>query len=354
MTSHILVFVLALILSLVGTPVARRVAVRLGVLDMPGERKIHASPIPLLGGASVYLAFMLAVVLFGGSQPAGYLSQLAAILAGATLVAAVGFWDDSRGKRLGPLIKLASQLLAAGVLMWAGIRVEFLHDPVLNVIVTALWVVGITNALNFLDNMDGLSTGVAAVAAAFFFLLAITNGQFLVASLSAALLGAALGFLRYNLILSGNSGSEASKATIFVGDMGALFFGFVLAALGIKLRFENTDVITWMIPVLVLGLPILDMTLVVLSRARRGVPAYVGGKDHFSHRLVYLGLSRREAVLVLYLVAVAFGMSSMFLLSTSVVEAYFTAVAILFVCSMVLMRLERIPLEGGGETTPGR
>ena len=181
--------------------------------------------------------------------------------------------------------------------------------------------VGITNALNLLDNMDGLSSGVAAVAAAFFFLLAITNGQFLVASLSAALLGAALGFLRYNLILTGAS----SKATIFIGDTGALFLGFVLAALGIKLRFENTDLVTWMIPVLVLGLPVFDTTLVTLSRLRRGVAPYTGGKDHFSHRLVALGLTRREAVLVLYLIAVAFGMCALFLLSASIEEAYFTA-----------------------------
>ena len=340
MAGYIIIFFVALTVSTVATPIARRVAIRLGVVDMPGARKIHASPIPLLGGVAVYLAFVLAVLLLGGDHPPGFLRQPAAILAGGSLVAAVGFWDDSRGKRLGPLPKLIAQCLGAAILIWAGVQVEFLRQPELNAAVTVLWVVGITNAVNFLDNMDGLSTGVAAVAAAFFFLLAITNGQFLVASMSAALLGAALGFLRYNFILTGSSG----KATIFIGDMGALFLGFVLAALGIKLRFDNTDLVTWMIPVLVLGLPVFDTTLVTLSRLRRRVPPYVGGKDHFSHRLVTLGLTRREAVLVLYLIAVAFGMCALFLLSASVEEGYFTAGVVLVTCLLVLIRLEKVPV----------
>ena len=264
----------------------------------------------------------------GGDHPPGFLRQSAPSWPAGTLVAAVGFWDDSRGKQLGPLAKLAAEFLGAAILIWAGVQVEFLRQPVLNAAVTVLWVVGITNAINFLDNMDGLSTGVAAIASAFFFLLAITNGQFLVASMSAALLGASLGFLRYNFILTGPSG----KATIFIGDTGALFIGFVLAALGIKLRFDNTDLVTWMIPVLVLGLPVFDTTLVTLSRLRRGVAPYVGGKDHFSHRLVTLGLTRREAVLVLYLIAVAFGMCAMFLLSASLEEGYLTAGVVLLTC----------------------
>jgi UDP-GlcNAc:undecaprenyl-phosphate/decaprenyl-phosphate GlcNAc-1-phosphate transferase len=340
MAGYIVIFFVALTVSTLATPIARRVAIRLGVVDMPGARKIHASPIPLLGGAAVYLAFVLAVLLLGGDHPPGFLRQPVAIVVGGTLVAAVGFWDDSRGKRLGPLPKLVAEFLGAAILIWAGVQVEFLHQPELNVAVTVLWVVGITNAVNFLDNMDGLSTGVAAVAAAFFFLLAITNGQFLVASMSAALLGAALGFLRYNFILTGASG----KATIFMGDMGALFLGFVLAALGIKLRFDNTDQVTWMIPVLVLGLPVFDTTLVTLSRLRRRVAPYVGGKDHFSHRLVTLGLTRHEAVLVLYLVAVAFGMCALFLLSASVAEGYFTAGVVLITCLLVLIRLEKVPV----------
>ena len=143
--------------------------------------------------------------------------------------------------------------------------------------------IGITNAVNFLDNMDGLSGGVTAIAAAWFLLLSITNGQILVAPFAAALMGASLGFLVYNF----------NPARIFMGDAGSLFLGFMLAAVGLKLRFPGQpDAMTWMIPVLVLGIPVLDMTLVTISRLRRGVnPWTTAGKDHLSHRLVQLGLN---------------------------------------------------------------
>jgi len=337
MTIYILIFFAALFVSLAGTPLARRSAVHLGVVDMPSARKVHASPIPLLGGAAVYLGFVLALLLFRDvlALP-GHVEQLGGILGGATIVALFGFWDDSRGKRMRPLVKLVGQLLAVTVLIASGIRVEFLHYTVPNLLITVLWVVGITNALNFLDNMDGLSSGIAAVAAAFFFLLATTNGQILVASLSAALLGATLGFLRYNLTLR-----PGNQASIFLGDTGALFLGFVLAAVGIKLRFENVDIVTWMIPVMVLGLPIFDMTLVTISRLRRGLSPFTAGKDHVSHRLVALGLTPREAVLTLYLVAVVFGLCSLFLLKASIPEGYFTG-SVVALCSLAgLIWLEK-------------
>ena len=187
MAVYILVFFAALAISLAATPVMRRVAIRLGVVDMPGERKIHASPIPLLGGVAVYLAFVAG----RGSAGRRPLRRLPAADRGHPRRRPAG----RGGRLLGRQPRQASgrrcpswsrRFWAPAVLIWAGIQVEFLREPVLNVAVTVVWVVGITNALNFLDNMDGLSSGVAAVAAAFFFLLAITNGQFLVASLSAA------------------------------------------------------------------------------------------------------------------------------------------------------------------------
>ncbi len=160
-------------------------------------------------------------------------------------------------------------------------------------LLTLLWVVGLTNALNLLDNMDGLSGGVGAVAAAFFLLLAALSGQYLVGAMAAAILGACLGFLLYNF----------NPASIFMGDTGSLFLGFVLAALGIKMRFPTREPwVTWMIPLLVLAVPLLDTTLVFVSRLRRGQnPLTTPGKDHLSHRLVNAGWSRREAVLLLYL-----------------------------------------------------
>jgi UDP-GlcNAc:undecaprenyl-phosphate GlcNAc-1-phosphate transferase len=192
---------------------------------------------------------------------------------------------------------------------------------VLNVLVTIVWVLGITNALNFLDNMDGLSSGVAAIGAAFFLLLAALNNQYLVGAMSAALLGACIGFLFYNF----------NPASIFMGDSGSLFIGFMLAALGIKLRFPgNMDIVTWMVPVAVLALPIFDMSLVVVSRLRRRQnPLTTPGKDHISHRIARLTGSRREAVLICYLIAGACGMVGIFITTASVVEGYAVGLAML-------------------------
>lgn len=289
-----LIFISALLFAIGATPLARRAALALGIIDHPSARKVHLAPIPLLGGVAIYGAFAAALALFGSQF---YVGQVVGIFLGATWVSFLGIWDDWRGVR--PLLKLAGQAVGVLILMATGVQVEFLHDPVLNAAVTVVWVMGITNALNLLDNMDGLSGGVAAIAAAWFALFSIVNGQVLVASMSLALLGASLGFLIYNF----------NPASIFMGDGGSLFLGFLLAAVGIKLRFlGHSDEITWMIPILVLGVPIFDTTLVVISRLRRGVnPLTTPGRDHLSHRLVGLGLTARRAVLAIYAVGTVLG-----------------------------------------------
>ena len=307
----VLILVTALAGTLLATPLMRRLALRMGVVDQPSARKIHLQPIPLLGGVAIYIGFILALVFMGGRY---YVREIVAILIGASLISFMGIWDDRWGLR--PLVKLLGQVAVAAILIVAGIAVHICPWDWLNWVVTVLWVAGITNALNFLDNMDGLSGGVAAVAAGFFLLLAASSGQYLVSAMAAALLGACLGFLRYNL----------NPASIFMGDAGSLFLGFMLAALGIKLRFPaptfptNADLITWMIPVLVLGVPIFDTALVTISRLRRRIPVSTAGKDHLSHRLVSFGLTRREAVLSIYVITFGLGMVAV-LLSTVVLRA---------------------------------
>jgi UDP-GlcNAc:undecaprenyl-phosphate/decaprenyl-phosphate GlcNAc-1-phosphate transferase len=305
----LLIFIVALVFSIVGTPLARRLALANGVVDNPNARKVHKEPVPLLGGAAIYLAFVVTLGLFGGRQE---IRQLVGILIGATFVSAVGVIDDVRGLR--PILKLLAQIVAASILPVVGLSVKLFPVEAFNVLLTIFWVVGVTNALNLLDNMDGLSGGIAAIGAAHFLLLAAINGQFLVGALSAALLGACIGFLRYNF----------NPASIFMGDTGSLFIGFILAALGIKLRFlGNTYIVTWMVPVVVLLLPIFDTSLVFVSRLRRGVnPLTTPGKDHLSHRLVALNFSRREAVLICWLAASAVGMLAIFLTQAQIVEAY--------------------------------
>ena len=324
----LLISLLALLVAAVVTPIVRRLALFTGTVDQPATRKIHPSPIPLLGGLAIYAGFALSL-LWASDQT--FLTQLAGVLVGATLVSVIGVWDDRWG--LSPWIKLAVQGLAGVTLILSGVHVESAPWPWLNYALTLFWVVGITNALNLLDNMDGLSGGIAAIASAYFFMLAAFSGQYLVAPFAAALLGASLGFLRYNF--------RAGSASIFMGDGGSLFLGFVLAALAIKLRFANTPDITWLIPIIVLGVPIFDTTLVTVSRLRRGLnPLTTPGKDHISHRLVDLGLTRREAVLTLYVAAGALGLVAFYLMRATRLEAITIAVLLIAAFALALVRFE--------------
>jgi UDP-GlcNAc:undecaprenyl-phosphate GlcNAc-1-phosphate transferase len=309
-----LILLVALTFSIVATPLARRAALRVGVVAVPRSRDVHTLPVPLLGGAAIYTAFVAALLLFGDRA---HIRELVGILVGATLISLFGLADDRWG--LAAPLKLAGQVLAGVILLVGGTQVQLFPLPWLNWAITLLWVVGITNALNFLDNMDGLSGGAATIAAAFFLLLAFMNEprQILVGAMAAALIGACVGFLRYNL----------NPATIFMGDTGSLFIGFILAALAIKLRFlGNVPAVTWMVPVCVLALLIFDTALVIVARLRRGVnPFTTAGKDHLSHRLHALGLTKREAVLTCYLISGACGMVGVYLTHARLYEAYLVA-----------------------------
>ncbi|MFC2029472.1 MraY family glycosyltransferase [Chloroflexota bacterium] len=331
--SFLLIFAVALMLAVGATPLARRVALRLGIIDKPDRRKIHVDPVPLLGGVAIYAACIAAVLIFGNRYR---LNELVGILVGASLVSLLGVWDDRRG--LSPLLKLAGQFLAASILVLTGVYVGTFPWEWLNIALTLAWVVVITNSLNLLDNMDGLSGGVGAAAAMYFLLLATTNDQYLVGALSAALIGACLGFLVYNF----------NPASIFMGDAGSLFLGFMLAAVGIKLRFpEGVQIVTWMVPVLILGLPLFDTALVIVSRLRRGLnPLTTPGKDHVSHRLVALGYTRREAVLICYLICAGLGVVALFITQASVIEGYVVGSIVAAVGAWSLWRLERVPFPG--------
>lgn len=289
-------FLTALGVSLLATPVARRIALRLGLVDRPDERKIHGDPTPYLGGVAIIVGFTLAVA--GGAYLQGFrgaYSQAAAILGGGVVLAAIGLWDDLRD--LPGWVKVPVEVLLAIGLYLAGSRAQLFGVPALDLAITVAWVVGVTNAMNYMDNMDGLTAGVAAIAAAYFFSLAALSGQILVAGLSVALAGCALGFLWHN----------RPPARIFMGDAGSLFLGFLLAGLGLELRFEGIARVTFFVPVAVLAVPILDALMVSISRTRRGVSPIMPGRDHISHRLVKVGIPPAAAVGLLYLAALACG-----------------------------------------------
>lgn len=339
MSNFLLVFVTALILATAATPIAERLAPYLGWVDKPTTRKVHLRPVPLLGGAAIYLATIIAVLFLGDHSE---VVQSAGILVGATLVSFCGLWDDRQP--LSPLLKLGVQTLAAAALIAAGVSVELVPAVWVNWLIAFVWIVGITNAFNLLDNMDGLSGGVGAFAALFFGVLAVLSGQVLVGSLAAALLGACLGFLLYNF----------NPARIFMGDSGSLFIGFVLAAVGIKLRFPGDPTnVTWMIPILVLGVPVFDTTLVTVSRLRRGLnPLTTPGKDHLSHRLVALGMTHRGAVLAIYAVCVAVGTAAIVVPQLEQPLAWLLGLVIAALAVIALVWLELIFIRARREARP--
>ena len=336
MSIYLLVFAGAVVLAIGMTPVARWLAPRIGMMDKPEARKVHRHPVPRLGGAAIYLVVIVTALLLGERYN---FAQFGTILIGATGVSFLGLVDDRWGLR--PIVKLVGQVSAALLLYRNGIHVGTFRQPVLDGVATVVWVVFITNALNLLDNMDGLAGGIAAITATYFALMCFFSGQYLVGGLSIAVLGACLGFLFYNL----------SPANIFMGDSGSLFLGYTLAALGIKLRFpDNVTFVTWMVPVLVMGLPIFDTTMVIMSRLRRRKnPLTTPGKDHVSHRLVAAGMTQREAVLSLYVIAFILGLLAIFVTQANVLEGYMVGGAVVLAGLYGLWRMERSPFHGRGE-----
>jgi len=342
----LIAFAVAFIASLGLTIPVRHFALRYGLVDHPGPRKVHANPMPLLGGIAIYLGFALAILFTLHAAPE---QQILGILGGATLVAIVGMLDD--GGLLHHQVKLfVGMPLAALFLIASGIRAQlfskFVPGPVgatLDVCFTIFWIVGITASFSILDHMDGLCAGIAAVASGFFILSAAFNGQTMVRTLGAAALGAALGFLRWNF----------NPAKIFMGDGGAMFLGFLMAALGLKIRPQDAEFpVTWLVPILILGVPIFDTTLVSISRARRGLLPFTSpGKDHTAHRLSNLGLGHRGAVLVLYGLASFSGclalaapyLSPAVLYSSAAILAVLMAIGVYFLESVPYERQPKLP-----------
>ena len=340
MVASLVAFFVALIASLLLAAPVRALALRVGMVDLPGPRKVHLQPIPLLGGLAIYGGVLLGVLsLFQGEARA----QIAGILAGATLIAAVGILDD-RGLLHHQIKLFVGMPVAAIILLLSGIHAQVFSvlvgarlGAVLDAALSIVWVVGITASFSILDHMDGLCAGVAAMASIFFAMLAYLNGQTLVSVLAAAVLGAAAGFLRWNF----------KPAKIFMGDGGAMFLGFLMATLGLKLRVDHAShFASWLVPVLVLGATIFDTTLVTISRSRRGLlPFATPGKDHASHRLANTGLGQRGAVLVMYLVGATTGSLAILVSYLATKEAILVAIFVVVAALLGVALLERAPYE---------
>src|SRR5262244_1355135 len=340
MAASLIAFSIALFASLVLAVPVRTLALRVGMVDLPGPRKVHLEPIPLLGGLAIYSSVLLGVYsLFQGEARA----QIGAILAGATLIAAVGILDD-RGWLHHQVKLFIGMPAAAGILLLSGIHAQVFSvlvggrlGDILDAVLSVVWVVGITASFSILDHMDGLCAGIAAMASVFFALLAYLNGQTLVSVLAAAVLGAAAGFLRWNF----------KPAKIFMGDGGAMFLGFLMATLGLKLRLEQASHFSsWLAPFLVLGATIFDTTLVIVSRSRRGLlPFATPGKDHAAHRLANLGLGQRGAVLSMYLIGAFSGSLAILISYLSTTQAIFVAAFVGAAVVIGVVLLEKAPYE---------
>ena len=312
---YLATFVGAIGLSLMLVPAVREYARNREIIDAPGGHKSHRTPVPYLGGVAMVAAFSVAMVIgvvlrrsaqfddgqisitFGNlfTQGDGLVRELAVVLGLALVFAAMGLIDDLRG--LSPVLRFVVGLGLATVLVSYGVVLESPLPDWLDIVISVVWILGMTNAFNLLDNIDGLAAGTAAIAAGAFFVIAILNDQQYSALLAIGLAGAMLGFLRSNF----------APATIYMGDAGSLFIGFMMAYLGLKMRTNIAEIPQLFAPVLVLGVAVLDTTVVVVSRLRRGLSPFTGGQDHLSHRFLRLGLSVRRSVTVLLVATFALG-----------------------------------------------
>lgn len=313
--AYLLVGLSAFLIAATLMPLAILAYRRLGLLDPVAPNKIHTRPVPRAGGLIIFIAFAVAVLL------PGYRSHgMNGVLLGAFICMLVGLADDLRGGIPG-FYKLLTLCGVTLILYRYGVRVTLFDHPALDLVFTTLWIVGVTSAFNGLDNMDGLASGVAAIVAAMFFIIAIQ--AYLVTGtetslswfgmLAIGLIGANLGFLIYNF----------NPARVFMGDSGSFFLGFTLAALGVMGEWNERPVIAAAIPVLILGVPLFDFAYILIARIYRGETRTLRAiidhcaPDHLSHRLTWIGFTQRKAVLFIYLLAVALGVSGILLRSSA-------------------------------------
>ncbi|QPC83535.1 undecaprenyl/decaprenyl-phosphate alpha-N-acetylglucosaminyl 1-phosphate transferase [Phototrophicus methaneseepsis] len=277
------------------TPISRQIAMRLGVVDKPNApRKTHKDHKPMMGGLAIYIAFSAALLIF---SPAENVAEYAAIVFGAGVLALTGAIDDRY--QLSWRLRFIVQVGVAFIIVLSGTQIRMFGNQLIDVPITLIWIVALVNAANFLDNMDGLTAGLSTIASFWFLVIALTQAQYTVAMLAAALFGSSMGFLIYNF----------NPASTFMGDMGALVLGFVLSVLAIKLEFGSQPLgVSWMVPVLVLALPITDINLVVWTRLAEGRSPAEGGRDHTSHRLLTLRFSPRMTLITLYILCGLYGL----------------------------------------------
>jgi UDP-GlcNAc:undecaprenyl-phosphate GlcNAc-1-phosphate transferase len=289
-----LVILAAFVVTLVSMPWVIKLAFKLGAIDQPDERKVHQDAMPRLGGMAIYISFLLAMLFYVGVK-----GPFTGLIIGASIVFIVGMLDDMYG--LSAWVKLLGQCAAAGVAMYFGVMVEFLTNPFDGMLflgyfslpLTLVWIVGVSNAINLIDGLDGLAGGVSAIAAVTMGIVALVEGQALVAVTAFILAAGIAGFLPYNFY----------PARTFMGDGGSNFLGFVLACIAIMGTAKSAALISLFIPIVILGIPIFDTFFAILRRIHKQTPIFKPDKDHLHHRLMVLGMSHRRSVFTIYLIS---------------------------------------------------
>jgi UDP-GlcNAc:undecaprenyl-phosphate/decaprenyl-phosphate GlcNAc-1-phosphate transferase len=335
---YLVSFVMPLSLSLALTPLLRTLAVRWGHLDKPTAIKTHKVPTPLLGGAAIFVSFTLTLLVMrlATSFPTGTLRDLRVILAGGLALFLLGLADDLRKPHgLGVKTKFAVQFGVAILTVFYGIRIHFIQPDYLSFALSVLWIVGVSNAFNLIDIMDGLSAGQAALAAFGFLLIAFPSESIYVNFASAALAGAALGFLPYNF---------SRRFKIFMGDSGSLFCGYVLAVVAMGTRYTEVNPLGVYAPLFILAVPIYDTLFISVMRLRRGHSPFVGSQDHFALRLEKIGFSRRQVVWVASLATLMFSFFAWLMTQVPLVWGVVICLALLAECLLVSAAIAKIKI----------
>lgn len=292
-----------ILISFCLTPVVKLLSFKIGAVDEPGERKVHERKMPRLGGVAIFFSFLISLFIY---IPFSEFYSLLGLLLGGLIILIVGVVDDIYAIR--PIYKLIGQISAALVFVSFGSQVIYLSTPfegliylgVLSIPVTVFWLVGVSNAVNLIDGLDGLAAGVSGIALFIFALLAFKTGQPVIALISLALFGAVLGFFPHNFY----------PAKIFLGDCGAMFLGFVVAGISVMGLLKSVTLFTFLIPVLILGVPIFDTCFAIVRRFKCHKPIFQADGDHLHHKLLKLGLSHKQTVLFIYILSAGLGIGA--------------------------------------------
>jgi len=336
-TNLILCFSIAFVISLAATPVVKNIAHKIGAIDVPkDERRVHKAPTPRLGGLAIFYGFLIALLCFARID-----QQLRGIIIGSLIIIGIGIIDDV--KQIRASVKLVAQILAAIVTVAHDVRItaisvpEFIADGgvlqlgMWSIPITLIWIVGVTNAVNLIDGLDGLAVGVSSIASFSIFFIAILAGEQNVAIISAALAGGCLGFLPYNF----------NPAKIFMGDTGSTFLGYMLSVICIEGLFKGYVVISFVIPFLILGLPIFDTAFAIVRRAWNKKPIMAPDRGHLHHKLMDMGFSQKQTVAILYIITCILALSAVVVLEAGAYTAIMFIVTIL-ICSIFAMKLYKI------------